>query len=76
LPCATTTRLRLHALYLSTAVRRDYSSPGRTGSTSTSPCAASTRLPTAATLHLLHRTPPRHRRLGVRLLRLLSRLVN
>jgi hypothetical protein len=32
--------------------------PGSTGSTSTSPCAASTRLPTAATLHRLRRTPP------------------
>jgi hypothetical protein len=50
------------------AVRRDYSSPGRTGSTSTLPCAASTRLSAAAALHRLRRTPPRHRLLGVRLL--------
>jgi hypothetical protein len=53
-------------------VRRDYSSPGRTGSTSASPCAASTRLPAAAALHRLRRTPPRHRLLGVRLPRLLT----
>jgi hypothetical protein len=61
LPCAATTRLRPHALYINLAVRRDYSSPaaralrrprraprllvsGRTRSTSTSPCAATTRL--------------------------------
>jgi hypothetical protein len=60
-PCAATTRLRPHALYVDLAVRRDYSSPaartlrrprrappllvsGRTRSTSTSPCAATTRL--------------------------------
>jgi hypothetical protein len=49
----------------------DYSSLGRTGSTSTLPCAASTRLPAAAALHRLRRTPPRRRLLGVRLLRLL-----
>jgi hypothetical protein len=36
--------LRLQQLYLSRAVRCDYSSHGRTGSTSTLPCAASTRL--------------------------------
>jgi hypothetical protein len=30
--------------YVDLAVRRDYSSPGRTGSTSTSPCAAATHL--------------------------------
>jgi hypothetical protein len=66
---ASTTSYRL---YLNLVVRRDYSSPGRTGSTSTSPCAASTRLPAAATLHRLRRTPPRHRILGVRLPRLLT----
>jgi hypothetical protein len=71
LSCAVTTRLRLHALYLSTAMRRDYSSPGHTGSTSTSPCVASTHLPAAAALHRLRRTPPRRRLLGVQLLRLL-----
>jgi hypothetical protein len=60
-PCAATTRLRPHALYVDLAVRRDYSSPaaralhpprraprllvsGRTRSTSTSPFAATTRL--------------------------------
>jgi hypothetical protein len=64
--------IRPHGFYLSTAVRRDYSSPGRTGSTSTSPCAASTRFPAAAALHRLRRTPPRRRLLGVRLPRLLT----
>jgi hypothetical protein len=63
--------IRPHGLYLNTVVRCDYSSPSRTGSTSTSPCAASTRLLAAAALHRLRRTPPRHRLLGVRLLRLL-----
>jgi hypothetical protein len=60
-PCAATTRLRPHALYVALPVRRDYSSPaaralrrprraprllvsGRTRSTATSPCAATTRL--------------------------------
>jgi hypothetical protein len=60
-PCAATTRLRPHALYVDLAVHRDYSSPaahalhrlrqapqllvsGRTRSTPTSPCAATTRL--------------------------------
>jgi hypothetical protein len=43
-PCAATTRLRPHALYVNLAVRCEYSSPGCTGSTSTLPCAASTRL--------------------------------
>jgi hypothetical protein len=41
------------------------------GSTSTLPCAASTRLSAAAALHRLRRTPPRRRLLGVRLPRLL-----
>jgi hypothetical protein len=59
-----------HQLYFGHAVRCDYSSADRTGSTSTSPCAASTRLPAAAALYRLRRTP-RHRLLGVRLLRLL-----
>jgi hypothetical protein len=52
-------------------VRRDYSSPGRTGSTSTLPCAASTRLSAAADLHRLRRTPPLRRLLGVLGVRLL-----
>jgi hypothetical protein len=60
-PCAATTRLRPHALYVELAVRRDYSSPaaralhrprrapqllvsGCTRSTSTLPCASTTRL--------------------------------
>jgi hypothetical protein len=60
LPCAATTRLRPHALYINLTVRREYSSPatcalhrprraprllvsGRTRSTSTSSCTASTR---------------------------------
>jgi hypothetical protein len=50
----------------------DYSSLGRTGSTSTLPCAASTRLSAATALHRLRRTPPRRRLLGVRLPRLLT----
>jgi hypothetical protein len=45
--------IRPHGFYLNTAVRRDYSSPSRTGSTSTSPCAVSTRLSAAAALHRL-----------------------
>jgi hypothetical protein len=35
---------RSHVLYLNLAVRRDYSSPGHTCSTSTTSCAATTRL--------------------------------
>jgi hypothetical protein len=66
--------LRLHALYVDLAVRRDYSSPaaralrrprralqllvsGRTRSTSTLPCAASTRLPVARALRRPRRAP-------------------
>jgi hypothetical protein len=41
--------------YINFAVHRDYSSPGRTGSTSASPCAASTRLLAIAALHQLRR---------------------
>jgi hypothetical protein len=52
LPC-----LHPHWLHLNIAVRRNYSSPGRTGSTSTSLCVASTRLPVAAALHQLRRAP-------------------
>jgi hypothetical protein len=47
--------IRPHGFYLNTAVRRDYSSPGRTGSTSALPCAASTRLPATTALHQLRR---------------------
>jgi hypothetical protein len=63
-PCAATTRLRPHALYINHVVCRDYSSPiaralrrprraprllvsGCTRSTSTLPCAATTRRPVA-----------------------------
>jgi hypothetical protein len=63
---------RPHGLYVNLAMRRDYSSPGCMGSTSTSSCVVSTRLPTAAVLHRLRRTPPRHRLLGVQLPRLVS----
>jgi hypothetical protein len=41
---------RPHGLYLNCAARRNYSSPGRTGSTSTTPCATTTRLPVAQAL--------------------------
>jgi hypothetical protein len=37
-------------------MRRDYSSPSCMSSTSTTPCAATTRLPAASTLHQPHRT--------------------
>jgi hypothetical protein len=47
---------RSHRLYITFVAHRDYSSPGRTGSTSTSPCTASTCLPAAAALPRLHRT--------------------
>jgi hypothetical protein len=75
--CTRLHQLWLHQLYLNLAVRCDYSSPGRTGSTSTLPCAASTRLSAAAALHRLRRTPPRHHLLGVRLpRRLISTSIN
>jgi hypothetical protein len=64
--------LQQHQLYFGHAVHCDYSSPGRTGSTSTLPCAASTRLSAAAALHRLRRTPPRRRLLGIRLPRRLT----
>jgi hypothetical protein len=56
-PCAATTRLRPHVLYLNLAVCRDYSSPGHTCSVSTSSCTASTRLhcPGCSDLHRLRR---------------------
>jgi hypothetical protein len=63
--------IRPHELYINFAVRRDYSPPSCTGSTSTLSCVASTRLSAAAALHRLRRTPPRRRLLGIRLLRLL-----
>jgi hypothetical protein len=50
----------------------DYSSLGRTGSTSTLSCAASTRLSAVAALHRLRRMPPRRCLLGVRLPRRLT----
>jgi hypothetical protein len=59
--------LRLQQRYLNCAVRRDYSSPGRAGSTSTLLCAATTRHPTARTLPQPCRAP---RLLIVRLHRL------
>jgi hypothetical protein len=67
----TTTSTMSYRLYINFTVHYDYSPPGCMGSTSTSPCAASTRLPVAAALHRLRCTPPRRRLLGVRLLRLL-----
>jgi hypothetical protein len=54
----------------------DYSSLGRTGSTSTLPCAASTRLPAAAAIHRLRRTLPRCRLLTYDYFDYSSRLVN
>jgi hypothetical protein len=39
-----------HGHYINYVVRRDYSSPGRTGSISTTSCAATTRLPVARAL--------------------------
>jgi hypothetical protein len=47
---------RSQRFYIDYAVRREYSSLGRTGSTSATPCAASTRLSVASTLHQQHRT--------------------
>jgi hypothetical protein len=41
---------RSHGVYINYAVHSDYSSPGRTGSTSTTSCAATTRLPVARAL--------------------------
>jgi hypothetical protein len=55
-----TTRLRPHTnkrLYVDPAVRRDYSSPGRTCSTSTLLCAATTRHPATHALHQPRRAP-------------------
>jgi hypothetical protein len=48
---------RPHGFYVNLAVRRDYSSPGRTGSTSTLPCAATTRHPAARALRQPCRAP-------------------
>jgi hypothetical protein len=44
-------------LYNNDIVCRDNSSPRRTGSTSTTPCTATTRLPVAQALHRLHCVP-------------------
>jgi hypothetical protein len=64
-----------HRLYFNNTMRRDYSSPGRTGSTSTMPCAATTRLPVARALpHALSRRST-SRRSCVRSLRLTARLL-
>jgi hypothetical protein len=52
-PCATPRGLRLQRLYLNLAVCRDYSPPGRSGSTSTTLCATTTSI--AAALHQLRR---------------------
>jgi hypothetical protein len=70
--CTRLHQLLPHRLYFSLAVRREYSSPGHSGFTSTLPCAASTRLSAAAALHRLRRTPPRRRLPGVRLPRRLT----
>jgi hypothetical protein len=48
---------RPHWPYINFVVRRDYSSPGRTGSTSTLSCAATTRHPTAQVLRQPQRAP-------------------
>jgi hypothetical protein len=46
---------RPHRLYINHVVRRDHSSPGRTKSTSTTSCAATTRRPVAPALLRLRR---------------------
>jgi hypothetical protein len=58
-PCCVTRLPRLcpHWRHPNIVVRRDYSSPGGTGSTSTSLCVTSNRLPAAAALHQLCRVP-------------------
>jgi hypothetical protein len=48
---------RQHRLYVSLAVRREYSPPGCSGSTSTTSYAATTHLPVARVLHQLCRAP-------------------
>jgi hypothetical protein len=48
---------RLHRLYVSLAVRREYLSPGHSGSTSISPCISTTRHPAAHTLRQPCRAP-------------------
>jgi hypothetical protein len=48
---------RSHRLYLNLVVRREYLFPGRSGSTSTTPCSATTHLPVTRVLHQLHRAP-------------------
>jgi hypothetical protein len=51
--CAVATRLRLQRLYIKYIVCRSYSSLGRNGSKSTTPCIATTHLPVASALHQL-----------------------
>jgi hypothetical protein len=46
-----------HGLYLNLVVRREYSSPSRIGSPSTTLCAATTRLPAAQALQQLRCAP-------------------
>jgi hypothetical protein len=48
---------RPHRLYVSLAVRREYSSPGHNGSTSTSSCIPTTRHPAAQALRQPCRAP-------------------
>jgi hypothetical protein len=48
---------RSQRLYINYVVCRDYSSPSRMGSTSTTLCAATTHLPVARVLHQLRRAP-------------------
>jgi hypothetical protein len=48
---------KLHQLYINLVVRHDYSSPGRTSSTSTSSCTVTTHLQIAPALHRLRRAP-------------------
>jgi hypothetical protein len=47
----------LYRLYINFDMHCDYSSPGRTGSTSTLPCAATTRHPAAQALRQPRRAP-------------------
>jgi hypothetical protein len=49
--------IRPHGLYINLAVRRDYSSPGCTGSTSPTSCTATTHLPVAPALYQQCRAP-------------------
>jgi hypothetical protein len=51
------TSLRPHGLYVNLAMRRDYLSPGCTGSTSPTPCTATTHLPVVPALYQQCRAP-------------------